>query len=189
MGAIFAPYQKGPLGELTDNLTRTELSKAQFLTWLKDRYPAVFKYGLKVAETDKARWAQQSGNPGALSGLNDMYVPDYGMGAKSGGTVVQEPATWWQSATEGILALATGSLAYKSQKAAIEANMRRAELGQPPVDYSAYGAPTVRTQIALSPEILARLKETGMTTALIIGAGVLAVMLLPKLLGGSRRGR
>lgn len=162
MGTIFAPYTgDGPLGGLAgdyqdDSLSQKELARAQFLTWLKQTNPGLFQAGLRIAETEKARFAEQTGNPGALSGLG------------SNG----ESKTWWQSFAEGITGVGTAYLAYKGQKASIDANLARANQGLPPIDYSMYAAPTVRTQVDLSPEIMARIKETGMATGLLIAAAV-----------------
>jgi hypothetical protein len=68
--------------------------------------------------------------------------------------------------------------------------MRRVEQGLPPLDYSAYMAPTVRTQVDVSPEIMARLRETGadtMKTLIVVGAVGAGVFMLSKVLGGSKR--
>lgn len=181
--AVFAPYEgQGPLGALEAGelgLTRTELAKAQFLTWLKDRHPAVFNHALKVAETSKAHFADQTGNPAALAGLGWTMSAD--------GGAVAEPKTWWSSLAEGITQAGTAYLAYKGQKANIELNMQRAQQGLAPIDYSAYTAPTLRTQVDVSPEILARLKEGSFNTVLLVGGGILAFMLFSKLLGRGRR--
>lgn len=175
----FAPYGAGPLGEIENDLNRTQLARAQFLTWLKRSNPAIFRSALQHAEKAKAHFVAQTGNPAALSGLGQTMLKD--------GSTVIENKTWWQSATEGILALATGALAYKGQKAAIEMNMRRAEQGLPPIDYSRYSAPTVRTEVDVSPEILARLRESGTSTLLVIGGIAAAFLLLPRLLPRSGR--
>lgn len=176
--AIFAPYTgQGPLGEL--DLSPKELARAQFLTWLKERYPPVFRHALKVAETAKSHFAAQTKNPAALSGLGWSMSAD-------GGVAVAEPTTWWQSLVEGITQAGTAYLAYKGQKAAIEMNLARANQGLPPIDASQYTAPTVRTQVDVSPEILARLRETGISTAVIMGAlGIGALVILSR--RGSRR--
>ncbi len=56
MSDIFAPYTgQGPLGDVGDELTGTVLAKAQFLTWLKNRHPVVFRQALETAETAKAQ--------------------------------------------------------------------------------------------------------------------------------------
>jgi hypothetical protein len=183
MGAadIFAPYTgQGPLGALADELglSQKELARAQFLTWLKETNPAVFRHALQVAETAKAHFAAQTGNPAALSGLG------WTMGADGG--AVAESKTWWQSLAEGITQAGTAYLAYKGQKANIELNLRRAEQGLAPIDYSRYTAPTLRTQVDVSPEILARIKESGMNTLLLVGGVLAAVLVLPRLLGGGR---
>lgn len=176
MSEVFAPYGAGPLGEL--NLNRTQLARAQFLTWLKQREPVVFRQALQHAETAKAHFVAQSGNPAALSGLGLTTT-------KEGGAVV-ESKNWWQSLAEGITQAGTAYLAYKGQKAAIDLNLQRAQQGLPPIDVSRYTAPTVRTQVDVSPEILARLREGGTNTLLLVG-GIAAALLLPRLLGGSRR--
>lgn len=181
---IFAPYTgQGPLGEVGVNLPPKQLARAQFLTWLKTRHPAVFRHALRVAETAKASFAAQAGNPAALSGLGWSMSAD-------GETAVAEPKSWWQSLAEGITQAGTAYLAYKGQKANIELNMRRAEQGLAPVDYSAYTAPTLRTQVDVSPEILARLRETGMDTMktiALVALGVGGFMLVSKSLGRRRR--
>ena len=176
----FAPYGAGPLGAVED-LTPTQLARAQFLTWLKRTSPLTFQHALKVAETAKAHFAAQSGNPGALSGVG------WTMG--SNGTAVAEPKNWWQSLAEGITSAGTAYLAYKGQKAAIDLNLQRAQQGLPPIDVSRYTAPTLRTQVDVSPEILARLREGGTNTLLLVGGIAAAVLLLPRLLGGSRSRR
>ena len=169
----FAPYGAGPLGEL--DLNRTQLARAQFLTWLKRTSPMTFQHALKVAETAKSHFVAQSGNPRALSGL----------GENTDGTVSTK--TWWQSLAEGITQAGTAYLAYKGQKANIDLNLQRAQQGLPPIDYSRYTAPTVRTQVDVSPEILARLREGGTNTLLLVGGIAAAALLLPRLLGGSKR--
>ena len=176
---VFAPYGAGPLGAVEDELTPTQLARAQFLTWLKRSNPAVFRSALKHAETAKAHFAAQSGNPAALSGLG------WTMGEN--GTLVAENKNWWQTFAEGITQAGTAYLAYKGQKAAIDLNLQRAQQGLPPIDVSRYTAPTVRTQVDVSPEILARLREGGMNTMLLVGGIAAAFLLLPRLMGSSRR--
>lgn len=179
MGAdILAPYTgQGPLGA---DLTGKALARAQFLTWLKQTNPVVFREGLKVAERAKAHFVAQTGNPAALSGV--------GLSSLGDGTTVAESKSWWQSLAEGITQAGTAYLAYKGQKASIDMNLQRAQQGLPPIDYSRYNAPTVRTQVDVSPEILARLREGGTNTLLLVGGIAAAALILPKLLG-SRRGR
>lgn len=176
----FAPYGAGPLGAVGDDLTPKQLARAQFLTWLKRTSPGTFRHALKVAENAKAHFVAQSGNPAALAGLGWTMSAD-------GGTAVAEPKNWWQSLAEGITQAGTAYLAYKGQKAAIDLNLQRAQQGLPPIDVSRYTAPTVRTQVDVSPEILARLREGGTNTLLLVGGIAAAALLLPRLLGGSRR--
>jgi hypothetical protein len=126
-------------------LNRKTLARFQFATWLKNTNPELFAAALEHAEKWRKQWASTSGDPGALSGL----------GADS------EPASFWSKFSEGLTSLATGVLAYKTQKQILDANIQRADQGLPPIDMAA-GAPVVRTQIDISPEIAARLQESGM---------------------------
>lgn len=171
---VFAPYGAGPLGALGNDLTPKQRARAQFLTWLKRNNPGLFQAALKHAETAKASFVEQTGNPAALSGL--------GWSLTESGGAVAEPKSWWSSLAEGITQAGTAYLAYKGQKAAIDMNLARAQQGLPPMDYSSYAAPTVRTQVDVSPEILARLREGGTNTLLLIGGIAAAFFLLPKLL-------
>jgi hypothetical protein len=186
MSDVFVPYSgQGPLGAVSieaAGFTPKQLARAQFLTWLKRTHPVIFNHGLRVAERAKASFVRQSGNPAALSGL--------GLSATESGAVVTEPKSWWQSLAEGITQAGTAYLAYRGQRAAIDANMRRVDQGLPPMDYSPYMAPTVRTQVDVSPEIMARLRETGadtMKTVSVIAIGAAGVFLLSKMIGGKRR--
>jgi len=187
MSDVFVPYSgQGPLGAVSvaaAGFTPKQLVRAQFLTWLKRTHPAVFNHGLRVAETAKASFVRQSGNPAALSGLGATVVP-----GKAGAIV--EPKSWWSSLAEGIAQAGTAYLAYRGQRAAIDANMRRVDQGLPPMDYSPYMAPTVRTQVDVSPEIMARLREAGADTmkmVTMVAIGAAGVFLLSKFIGGKRR--
>jgi hypothetical protein len=154
-----------------------QLARAQFATWLKETHPALFQSALRYAENWREKTAAAQGRPAAISGLGETPT-----GA------VQEQ-TFWQKFVEGMTGLATGVLAYKGQKEVLEANIRLAEMGQPPIDVSA-GAPTVRTTVDLSPEVLARFQDAGFTTENLIKWGALglgAFLLIPKLIG--KRGR
>lgn len=177
---VFAPYGAGPLGAVGEPLTGKALARAQFLTWLKQTSPNTFRHALRVAENAKAHFEAQTGNPAALSGVG--LTTD-----KNTGVTVEESKNWWQALAEGITSAGTAYLAYKGQKAAIDLNLQRAQQGLPPIDVSRYTAPTVRTQVDVSPEILARLRESGTNTMLLVGGIAAAFLILPKLLGGSRR--
>lgn len=180
---IFAPYTgQGPLGGMDDDLSPRVLARAQFLTWLKQDHPMIFRQALEKAETDKAYFVEQTGNPAALSGLG-WTLDD------ATGVAVAEPKSWWQSLAEGITSATTAYLGYKGQKASIEMNMERARQGLPPIDLSRYNAPTLRTQVDVSPEILARLRETGTDTLkmmAVVGLGVAGLFFASKMLGGGR---
>jgi len=172
-GVIFAPYTgQGPLGDAAPDapapkLYGRTLARAQFLTWLRTFNPALFEAAVKQAEDWKASLA----SPTALSGL---------------GADDSEPSTWWQQLTEGLTSMGTAYLAYKGQQQVLQTNIQRAQMGLPPIDPST-GAPTVRTQVSLSPQLLSRLGDGG-TMVLYAGLGLAALYLLTNVFGG-RRGR
>jgi hypothetical protein len=181
-GTVFGPSaNEGPLGGLgapplvsSDGSvvlkTATEKNRALFLDWLREYNPGLFRAAVKYAEDWKDRVTARTGNPAALSGL--------GAGDDSS-------STWWDKLTSGITSLGTAYLAYEGQKNIISLNTQRAAAGLPPLDPTT-GAPTVRTTVGLSPELMARLQTGG--SWLIIGAvGVAAVMLLGSVMKGGRR--
>lgn len=170
-GVVMAPYSKGPLGGVAVNLTGKPLARAQFLTWLKDFNPALFEEAIKRTEDWKDSVTARTGNPAALSGLGD------------GDTV---PTTWWEKIVSTLPTLGTAYLAYKGQQNVLDMNIQRANMGLPPIDPST-GAPTIRTQVGLSPQLLARLQDGG--TWLLYGGLALGAVLLAKSLFGGRRGR
>lgn len=189
-GTIFAPNTgNGPLGDATvvddpdgaplvsnDGSVvlkgSTEKNRARFLDWLRTYNPGLFRAAIAHAENWKDGVTAASGNPGALSGV------------ALGDT---DSSTWWQQLTSGITSMGTAYLAYEGQKNIIALNTQRASVGLPPLD-PATGAPTVRTTVGLSPELMARLQSGG--SWLVIGAvGIAGIMLLKSLLGGGRRRR
>jgi hypothetical protein len=128
-----------------DALSSKKRARFQCATWIKATNPELYQAALNHAESWRKKWAAAQGDPGTLSGL----------GADS------EPSSFWAKFSEGLTSLATGVLAYKTQKQILEANIDRANQGLPPIDMAA-GAPVVKTQIDLSPEVAARLQETGL---------------------------
>lgn len=152
------------------------LARAQFLQWVKDTHPQLFRGALKYAESWREGEADRQGNPGTVSGLGEVYDPS---GAPTG---VVAPTNFWQQFATGITALGTAYLGYKGQKNVLEMNLQRAQAGLPPID-PVTGAPTVRTSVSLSPEIMARLNDTGATLQKVIlwgGLGFLGYMLIRK---------
>jgi hypothetical protein len=114
------------------------------------------------------------------------YIPGPGgMGAYSVGMGAADTGSWWQNLSQGILSAGTAYLTYKGQKDVLALNIDRANRGLPPID-SRVGQPGVN--VDLSPEVLARLKATGlsMTGILAIGGAAVALILLMGR-GGSRR--
>jgi hypothetical protein len=187
-GTIFAPNMgNGPLGAMTVvddpdavplvshdgavTLTgRTEKNRARFLDWLRAYNPGLFRAAIKHAEAWKEGVKANGGSPVALSGV------------ALGDT---DSTTWWQKLTDGITSMGTAYLAYEGQKNIIQLNTQRAQQGLPPLD-PVTGAPTIRTSVGLSPELMARLQSGG--SWLIIGAvGIAGLMLLNSILKGGHR--
>lgn len=138
-----------------------------FTQWVMDTYPDLARRALDQAEAWRLEQAAAQNNPAALSGL----------GADGA------PATFWSKFADGLTSLGTAYLGYKGQQQVLETNIQRAQMGLPPID-PATGAPTVRTAVSLSPELMARLQGAGsglMTVALWGGAALIGIMLLKKL--------
>lgn len=142
-------------------------ARVAFTQWVADTNPALFQQALDYAEDWRLSEAARQGNPATISGLG----------------AANEPASFWSKFAEGLTSLGTAYLGYKGQQNVLDINLRRAQQGLPPID-PATGAPTVRTAITLSPEVLARLQGAGAgltQVAIWGGIGLVAVMLLKKL--------
>lgn len=149
--------------------TRKHQARLQFITWLRKKHPELYSTAMRRTEKWRRQAAAQTGRPATLEGL----------GQTKGGAV--EEQSFWQKLSSGITALGTTYLTYKVQKDSMDINLARAEQGLPPVDTS-FAAPIVRTQIDISPEIAARLQETGgeaMRKMMMMGAlGIGAIVLM-----------
>lgn len=151
-------------------LARTEKHQArlQFATWVKDKHPDIYSAAMRRAEKWRREWGQKRGQPATLEGLGQDG----------------ETQSFWDKFREGVTTLGTTYLTYKTQSDAMDINMTRAEQGLPPIDTS-FAAPVVRTQIDISPEIAARLQETGTEAmknmALYGGLALVAVMVIMKM--------
>lgn len=157
---------------------RKVAARQAFMQWLANEHPQI-----------ASRAASDSG-----MGMLGEFLPSYLTPPKStdtrteyvtkAGAVVKSstpsPATvtqqdnWWQGAVRNISdAIPQLATSYYQTKA-ISANMRRAEQGLPPVDYSASG-PTVNVKAQADPAIM---------RTVLLAAGVIgAALVLPKLIG------
>ena len=178
-----------PRGPMETPLTGVTLARAQFLTWLKKSNRALFRDALAHAESTTpapggmGRYYTGGNLFGAYVQPMGAYIN--GMGAYSTGMGATDGNSWWQNLSQGILSAGTAYLTYKGQKELLSTNIQRANRGLPPID-SRYAQPGVN--LDLSPEVMARLKSTGltMTGILAIGGAAVALILLMNR-GGSRR--
>jgi len=148
-------------------------ARAQFTQWVKDEHPELFRQAVEYAENWRLRQADEQGNPATINGLAD--------------TATAEPQSFWQKFGEGLTSLGTAYLGYKGQKQVLDINLQRAQSGLPPIDPRT-GAPTVRTAIDLSPEMMARISGVGLDMASILKWGLLGLggfMLVKQFAGGS----
>lgn len=138
------------------NLSRKQLARLQFVTWLKKAAPDVYQQAMGSALRSDA----------TLRGLGE------------------EPAkSVWEKFTDALTGVGTTLLTLKAQKDALKLNLQRAQAGLPPIDTSAV-APTVRTQVDVSPELAQKLIDTtgeGLNKALVWGGlGLLGLMIAKK---------
>lgn len=178
-----AVNKRGPVATLTKNRPIEEIpmdtktkARAQFLTWLKESDPEAFEQILQKMGMDT------NGNQVSLGDIPPINYGLYGMGQTDG----EDTRTWWQKLADTVTSLGTAVIGYKTQKNILETNLQRAEQGLPPLDMSE-GAPVVKTQVDISPEIMAKLQESaaaGMQNILLFGGIALAAFFL---LGGRKR--
>lgn len=142
-------------------------SKVAFAKWLQANDPFLFRVVVKAAEIKQRQ----------QNGLGFLGL-DWGAIAKT--------------AVDTVKNVAPAVVQYKAQSAALKANIRRAETGQPPINFAEY-APVVRVAPEMTPETEAAInriaeqsiKKTGGEAAKVmpwIVGGIAAVVLLPKLM-------
>lgn len=138
------------------NGNNAKKARLQFLTWVKNRFPALYNEAISQAEILEGRMQ--------LNGLGEDDQP-----------------TFWQKVTGGLTSLGTTYLTLKNQRDAMKLNLARAEQGLPPVD-AGITAPVIRTEIDLPPDVVAKLtSEAGMNVNKILmfgGAALIAFMLM-----------
>lgn len=125
---------------------------AEFSSWLEKNFPDVFK--------------------AVMQSRPDLLVPEFALAGLAGlsaedAASTPSPLSDWAKALSEILAPISGAYA---QKQCIDVNIKRAEMGLPPIDCANMTAPTVN--VGVTPEV----KQMGMIAALAF-AGVLFLML------------
>jgi hypothetical protein len=162
-------FQLHGLGVATmPQLTGKALARAQFLTWLKGWNRGLFEQAVTNAEDWRTSEAARQGKPATISGL--------GQTTDASGNTTTAPTSWWQQIASAVTSLGTAYVGYESQKATLDLNLQRAQQGLPPIS-TATMAPTVTTQVDLSPQILARLQDTT-TKALLYGGIAIGAFLI-----------
>lgn len=130
-------------------------SRAMFMTWLKQNFPNVYEQSLTRVgfHADASSSANESTANDNLSGLG---------------------AIDWSSIADSVTKVGTAVLGLKTQQDLIQMNMQRAQQGLPPLTATESGAaPTVQTQVSLSPELQ---KALASNTAKGIGVGTVALL-------------
>lgn len=131
------------------------LARAQFVTWLKNTHPDLWQ-GIMQSE---------------LGGLGVHEAPE----------AVPE-RSMWEKIIDGATKVGSTYLQYEAQRKILKMNIERAQQGLPPLDPSIIGAtPVIRTEIDISPEMAAGLKQKlgmGIGTIALIGAGVLLLLFM-----------
>lgn len=131
----------------------THAARLQFIAWLQENAPDLYREAVKRATS------------GGMAGL----------GADDTTTTEAKPSLW-----ERITTAITGLAGAKAQYDLVQLNLDRAKAGQPPIDPAAV-APVVRTQVAITPEMAAELKQGAFTigkNTLLIGAAALGAYFL-----------
>lgn len=143
-------------------------SEIAFAKWLQVNDPFLFSVVVKAAELKKAR----SNSLGFIGSINWAAIA--------------------KTAVDTVKNVAPAVVQYKAQSQALKTNLRRAEQGQPPINFNDY-APTVKIEPQMTPEIEAAInriasqsiQKTGNEAAKIMPwliGGIAAVFLLPKLM-------
>ena len=148
------------------------VARLQFATWLKKSNPALFQRAYEQA----------------LNGYEDEQDDDNFGAVKKPGTVAPAASggSFWERFTTGLTSLVTTATALRAQRAVLSTNIQRAQQGLPPISMD-YGAPVIRTQIDLTPEVANRLQVTAAegTKKLLLYGGIAAVAFF--LLRGGKR--
>lgn len=128
--------------------SKVTTARLQFATWLKRENPELFRRAMAMAERQTP----------ALGDTAPVAAPSF-----------------WSKFADSLTNLATAAFALKSQKAILQTNIQRAQQGLPPVSME-QGAPVVRTQIDVTPEVATRLQESAAegTRKLLLYGGLAA---------------
>lgn len=150
------------------------LAQRQFLVWLKNNDPFLYRTAIKAAEI-------RAGKTNPLDGLGFDW-----------GSIASSVGTTFNNVAKSIGDLAPTYLQYKQQKDVIKMQLKRAEQGLPPANVEDY-SPVVRIAPQITPETEAAISRVATQSVKqagnkmiypIIGVGVLALILLVK-----KRGR
>jgi len=149
----FSPLK--PTTEDYPAMNNTAKARAAFMTWMKESNPEAYQFAMESAQSPAA--LADSDPATASTGFN------------------------WKRFLEAATAATTAVFQTKAQKEMLNLNIKRAKSGLPPMDTS-FAAPVIRTQFDVSPEIAQSLQQSAakatMNIGLIVGAGVLAFLLL-----------
>ena len=91
----------------------------------------------------------------------------------------EKKESWWSSFSKNVASLGTTVLSLRNQKKQLDINLKRAQVGQPPIDVA--GAPVLTTQVQLPPETVNKITASAgmqMNKILIFGALALGAFML-----------
>lgn len=141
-------------------------AQIQFAKWLQKNEPFLFNVAVKVAEKQQGQ------------GLGFIANIDWGAIGKAAMTTVKE--------------IAPAAIQLQAQKKALDANLKRAQQGQPPIDFNQY-TPAIKVAAEITPDSEAAINRTAnvvidsisrkaANAAPWIVGGLVAVFVLPKLI-------
>lgn len=144
-------------GQAVPIANRGHAARVQFLDWMKRTNPELYRKVMSKATGETGMSAYMD------NGLGQDTKPSL-----------------WERITSSISEIGTAYVGYQAQSEMMDINLERARQGLPPLD-AASMAPVVRTQVEITPEIAASLKDAGMAglqRVLLFGGLALAAVFL-----------
>lgn len=158
-------------------LQKRAAARQEFVRWLANKHPRI---AVRAGNAHGFDASLASLLPDYLTPPTDTrteYVTQSGTVAKSteaSPQAVAQQDSWWQSAVNNVTAAIPQLATSYVQAREITQNMKRADQGLPPVDYSQTG-PTVRVQAGVDPSLM----KYGLIGIALLGAAFVVPKLIP----------